>query len=98
MSNLQEKDWVVYLIQTINGKIYTGITNNLKRRFEAHKNQNKGARFFRISLPEKIVRIEHYANRSEATKRESFIKKMSRSKKLELIASPTEIIKDIDRI
>lgn len=92
MSNLQKNKWVVYLIQTMNGKLYTGITNNLERRFEAHKKQNKGARFFRISTPEKIVRIEHFANRSEATKREIIIKKMSRTEKLELIAFDKEMI------
>lgn len=87
MSNLPEKKWVVYLIQTTSGKIYTGITNNLERRFAAHQKQNKGARFFRISSPEKVVKIECFANRSEATKREIAIKKMSRSEKLQLIAS-----------
>lgn len=46
MSNLPKKEWIVYLIQTTNGKIYTGITNNLERRFKAHQKKNKGARFF----------------------------------------------------
>lgn len=86
MSNLPKKKWVVYLIQTTSGKIYTGITNNLERRFAAHQ-KNKGARFFRISSPEKVVKIEYFANRSEATKREIAIKKMSRSEKLQLVAS-----------
>lgn len=92
MGNLQKKEWMVYLIQTTSGKIYTGITNNLERRFKAHQNQNKGARFFRISSPEKVVTIEYFANRSEATKREIAIKKMSRSEKLELIASNSNIV------
>lgn len=85
MSKLPSKGWMVYLIQTTTGKIYTGITNNLERRFEAHQKQNKGARFFRISSPEKVVRVEHFSNRSEATKREIAIKKMSRTEKLRLI-------------
>jgi putative endonuclease len=51
MSKLSEKKWMVYLIQTESGKIYTGITNDLDRRLEAHQNQKRGARFFRISGP-----------------------------------------------
>ncbi|MEI8366544.1 MAG: GIY-YIG nuclease family protein [Parachlamydiaceae bacterium] len=83
--NPSPEGWVVYLIRTTDGKIYTGITNNLQRRFEAHQKQCKGARFFRMSAPEEIVHYEQCANRSEATKREMAIKKLSRTEKLELI-------------
>jgi len=92
MGDLLENEWVVYLIQTHSGKIYTGITNHLERRFEAHRKQKKGARFFRISGPEKVVRIERFADRSEASKRECAIKKMSRAEKLALVASADEKI------
>lgn len=87
MNNLSEKKWIVYLLQTVSGKIYTGITNDLDRRLEAHQNQKRGARFFRISAPKNVLRTEEFPNRSEATKREHVIKKMSRSEKLKLIAS-----------
>lgn len=90
MSNLLEKEWLVYLIQTESGKIYTGITNDLDRRLKAHQNQKRGARFFRFSGPKKVLRIEEFPNRSEATKREHAIKKMSRSEKLKLIASTND--------
>lgn len=76
--------WFVYIIQTKSGKLYTGITNDLLRRFNAHAGQ-KGARFFAFSAPEKILFSETYPSRSEALKREAAIKKMSRGEKLELI-------------
>jgi putative endonuclease len=79
--------WKVYIIQTESGKLYTGITNNLERRFAAHQNQQKGARFFHFSSPQKIVFQESHPNRSEASKREIAVKKMSRKEKLELIES-----------
>lgn len=79
--------WKVYIIQTESGKLYTGITNNLERRFAAHQKQQKGARFFHFSSPHKIVFQESYPNRSEASKREFSLKKMSRKEKLELIES-----------
>lgn len=80
-------EWEVYVIQTTSGKLYTGITNNLKRRFEEHQTQRKGARFFHFSSPDRIVFRESHPNRSEASKREVAIKKMRREEKLALIAA-----------
>ena len=77
--------WTVYIIEAHSGKLYTGITTDLERRLEEHSTKRKGARFFHFSSPEKILFIESHPNRSEASKRESAIKKMSRKDKLELI-------------
>jgi len=79
--------WEVYIIKTKSGKLYTGITNNLERRFGEHQTRQKGARFFHFSNPESIVFREPHPNRSSASKREVSIKKMSRKEKLELIGS-----------
>jgi putative endonuclease len=85
MNEEASNQWVVYIIQTETGKLYTGITNNLKRRFNEHCTGNKGARFFHLSNPEKIVFQESHSDRSHASKREATIKKMSRKEKLSLI-------------
>lgn len=79
--------WEVYIIQTKAGKLYTGITNDLARRLEEHRTGKKGARFFHFSDPKKILFRESHPNRSEASKREASIKKLSRKEKLALIAS-----------
>ncbi len=79
--------WTVYIIQTESGKLYTGITKDLERRFQEHQQRQKGARFFHISQPKKILFIESHIDRSSASKRESQIKKMSRREKLILIQS-----------
>lgn len=76
--------WKVYIIRTQSGKLYTGITKDLERRFNEHK-KKRGAQFFHLSSPERLVYSESHPNRSEATKREMQIKKMSRSQKLDLI-------------
>ena len=78
------RNWQVYIIQTETGKLYTGITTDIKRRFGEHRNK-KGAKYFRLEKPQDIVFIETCKNRSEATKRELEIKKFSKSKKLKLI-------------
>lgn len=82
---MSDSPWEVYIIVTESEKLYTGITCNIKKRFNAHKNEKAGARFFHFSPPVKIVYREKVSNRSEASKRESAIKKMSRSEKIALI-------------
>ncbi len=75
----------MYIVRTLSGKLYTGITTNLARRWEEHRLGAKGAKFFRISKPQKIVYREEVRNRSEASLREAAIKAMSRAQKLKLI-------------
>ena len=82
---LKHVNWEVYIIQADSGKLYTGITKDLDRRFAEHQAERKGARFFRFSSPKSILFREGHSNRSEATQREFQIKKMSRRQKLDLI-------------
>lgn len=74
------------MIQTDSGTLYTGITNDLERRLNAHQNQKRGARYFRLTSADKVVFCENHLNRSEASKREAMIKKMTRQDKLKLIS------------
>ena len=80
----KDKIWQVYIIQTNTGKLYTGITTDISRRFSEHK-KKKGAKYFRLENPKKVVFIEACKNRSEATKRELEIKRFNRDKKLKLV-------------
>ena len=82
---MQERNWKLYIIETECGRLYTGVTTDLERRFGEHKASKKGAKFFRGAVPKKIVYALGQLSRSEALKREAFIKKLPRKKKLELI-------------
>jgi putative endonuclease len=77
-------NWYVYIIETESSKFYTGITNNLEKRFEKHRS-GKGAKFFRLDKPKKIIHFEIYETKSQALKREIEIKKMSKLEKIKLI-------------
>lgn len=77
--------WTVYIIQAENGSYYTGITKDLPRRWKEHVSGKRGARFFRSSSPKEIVYQEQVKSRSEASKREIFIKSLSRDQKKQLI-------------
>lgn len=81
--NKNENVWFVYLIETHCGKIYTGITTNLLRRWKQHNKGIKanGARFLQIYPPKQMIYWEHALNHSCALKRERIIKKFTPVKK-----------------
>ena len=77
-------NWLLYMLECSDNSIYTGITNNLEERLKKHESGN-GAKYLRGRLPIKLVYKENFINRSEATKREIYIKKMSKKEKNHLI-------------
>ena len=77
-------DWSVYIISCNDGSMYTGISTDVERRFEQHKNK-KGAKYFYSHSPEKIVYIENNHSRSSASQREYEIKSLTKSNKVKLI-------------
>lgn len=77
-------EWCVYMLLCDDNTIYTGITNDLKKRFDNHIS-GKGAKYLRGRKPLEIVYTENFKNRSMATKREMEIKKLNRKEKEILI-------------
>lgn len=76
--------WYVYLILCKDKSLYTGITNDLEKRFRQHKN-GKGGRYTRSHEVVKILHSEEFKTRSKALKRETEIKSWPWERKLELI-------------
>jgi len=72
--------WCVYVIECESGAWYTGITNDLEKRFRAHV-EGKGAKFMRMDRPKRIVAARPYDSRSEALKAEAALKALERSSK-----------------
>jgi len=79
-----EKQWHVYVIQTLQGKLYTGITTDVARRFNEHANK-KGAKFFFIDPPACVVWSMTCSSKSEALKKEAWMKKLPSSEKRKFI-------------
>lgn len=73
--------WVLYLLECKGGSFYAGITNNLEARFQAHM-EGSGAKYTRANPPLRIIAHKDYADRSEASKAESFLKSLPRHKKI----------------
>ena len=76
--------WFVYILKCGDGSLYTGITKDLRKRFEAHKS-GKGSKYVRSRKAGKIVHRESFKTKSKALKREVEIKGLSRLRKLILI-------------
>lgn len=76
-------DWVVYILQCSDKSLYTGITNDLTNRLEAHTS-GKGAKYTKGRGPFTLLYQENLSTRSDALKRELEIKKMDRALKLQL--------------
>jgi predicted GIY-YIG superfamily endonuclease len=81
------KRWLVYLVRCSDGSLYTGITNDLPKRLDAHA-AGRASRYTRSRLPVTLAYTEPQPSKSRALKREAAIKKLSRRQKDALIGGP----------
>ena len=77
--------WYVYILRCGDGTLYTGITTDVERRLEAHR-QGKGAKYTRGRGPLELAYQDKCGTHSEALKREYAIKQLSREEKEQLIS------------
>ncbi|MBN2121259.1 MAG: GIY-YIG nuclease family protein [Candidatus Omnitrophica bacterium] len=75
--------WYLYIIQCKDRTLYTGITNDLSRRIRDH-NSGNGCRYTKYRRPVKLIHSEEFPTKSAALKRESYIKGLTRAKKLKI--------------
>ncbi|HEX9975067.1 MAG TPA: GIY-YIG nuclease family protein [bacterium] len=67
----EEKYWI-YVLQIDDGRKYVGHTNNLERRL--HEHQQGRSPFTRKHQTKQLLYYETFHNRSDAMKREKFLK------------------------
>ncbi len=77
-------DNYTYIVRCSDGSLYTGWTNDLKKRIKAH-NDGKGAKYTKTRRPVELVYCEHFATKEEAMSREYHIKQLTRIQKIDLI-------------
>ena len=64
--------YYVYLLQLSNGNIYTGSTSDLRARIKQHESgQTKSIKPF---LPVRLIHYEAYTLKSDALRRETYLK------------------------
>lgn len=74
-------DWFLYVIETDGGRLYTGITTDVERRFAEHES-GRGARFMRGRKRFLLRYQQKIGSRSLALKAEYAFKQLRRSQKL----------------
>lgn len=75
--------YTVYMLLCEDGSLYTGITNDLEKRFAMHQ-AGKASRYTRAHKVKKIVYTQRCRTKGRALKREWEIKQLPRSEKLVL--------------
>jgi len=77
----------VYVLRCGDGTLYTGYTTDVSRRIFEHNSSDKGAKYTKTRRPVELVFTKEFATASDAKKCEAEIKKMSRQRKLQMIAN-----------
>ena len=73
------------MLKCSDGTLYTGWTNDLEKRVEAH-NSGKGAKYTKARRPVELAYYEEFETKEQAMKWEYAIKQLGRKEKQELIA------------
>lgn len=78
--------YYTYILRCEDDSLYTGITTDVLRRFNEHKNKDgKGAKYTLSKTPKSVEIVFSSENRSRASSLEFHVKKLTKSQKEELI-------------
>ena len=73
--------WYVYILECKDDSLYTGITNNLEKRMEAHK-KGTGSKYVKWKRFGRLLHAIKVEDKSSAAKMEYKIKQMERNDKI----------------
>lgn len=74
--------WHLYVVRTVTGALYTGITTDVKRRYQEHvAGGPKAARFLRANPPKQLVLKRRIGPRPLALKVEYWFKQLPKKRK-----------------
>lgn len=88
--------YYVYVLASLSGTLYVGLTDNLKRRMEEHKagTYDGFAKKYQVN---RLMYFETFRDAENAAARERQIKKYSRRKKLALFAKTNPSWEDLSK-
>ena len=85
VSDKRQTSWFLYLIECLDGSIYTGIARDVAARYAAHLS-GKGARYTRAHPPSKLLAYKEYPDHSSALKAEYRTKQLKPAAKRRFVA------------
>ena len=77
--------YTVYILKCSDNSLYTGCTNDIKKRIKQHNESKLGAHYTKLRRPVALIYSETFKTLKEARQREAEIKSWSRKKKLLII-------------
>ena len=84
--------WSVYMIRCGDQSLYTGISNNVEKRFAVHQsNSSKSAKYLRSRHPLQLVYQAEVGSRSEASRVEILMKKLPKHTKEALVTGMLQL-------
>lgn len=88
------RQYFVYIMTNKSGMLYVGVTNNIRRRVQQHKEGSIPGFTSKYRIVH-LVYVECFSDVMSAMAREKQIKKWGRGKKLSLIKSVNPIMEDL---
>ncbi|MEN6373399.1 MAG: GIY-YIG nuclease family protein [Smithella sp.] len=85
MSQQGEKPWFTYLLRCADSTLYCGVTNDIRRRLEAHRS-GRASRYTCCRLPVRLVCISGPMEKPEAFRLERKIKLLPRRLKVKALS------------
>ena len=85
--------WFVYIIECRSGKLYTGMTGNLLRRWAEHR--TGGSRFTKGDPAAFVLHVEAFPSKPAAAARERQLKGWTRAKKQAFAAGDLQRLKEL---
>ena len=82
----KRNDYRLYIQRCADGSLYTGIACDVQSRINEHEKGIKGAKYLRGRLPATLIFERRVGTRSAAQRIEHRVKKLSRARKLDLVA------------
>ena len=92
MDKSKNENWCVYVLKCRNDFLYIGLTNNIDRRLKEHE-RGTGSKFVRSHRPFELVKTIPCKNATQARSLEYNLKKLKRSRKIEVLNLGIEAIK-----
>ena len=85
--------WSIYMIRCGDNSLYTGISNNVPKRFEVHQSgSSRAAKYTRKRHPLQLVFSAVIGDKSAASRAEYRLKKLSKKNKELLVAGKASLL------
>ncbi|MEY2856539.1 MAG: hypothetical protein RLZZ74_848 [Cyanobacteriota bacterium] len=84
--------WSIYMIRCGDRSLYTGISNNVAKRFAVHQSGgSQAAKYTRTRHPLKLVFTAEIGTKSAASRLEYYVKQLPKSTKESLVIGTTSL-------